>query len=205
MKNIYKKIVEYLDKEYNPLAILIYGSYSDNTFTEFSDFDCMVITEQKSIEHDDSIIDGIQLDCYIYTKEEIEVLDTETFITVFDATIVLDSGIGIELKNRVRKYVSFNTIVDDEEKQFIVSWIKKSINRLKIEDDEGYFRSIELLKESLNDYFVLRDLFYFGSKKSISYLKSNDSIGYQLFHEAIMNKDISSIIKWAEYVIKIDI
>jgi predicted nucleotidyltransferase len=59
------KIIEYLKKEYNPLAIVVYGSYASGTNDEYSDFDCMIIVEEKSRKHDDSVINGIQLDCFI--------------------------------------------------------------------------------------------------------------------------------------------
>ena len=91
--------------------------------------------------------------------------------------------------------------MDVSEKEFIVSWYRKTISRMQKSDDEGNFRAISLLRESLEDYFLLRDLFFFGSKEAILYLKQNDPVGFDLFHEAVTERTDDSIRVWAEHVI----
>ena len=68
-------------------------------------------------------------------------------------------------------------------------------------DDGGNYRAIAFLFESLTDYCFLHDIFYFGSKKTISLLKETDSHGYDLFHAAITQKTNECIQAWAEHVI----
>lgn len=197
-----KEIIEYLKKTYQPRSILLYGSFSNGTNDEYSDFDCMVITDRKERKHDDSVIGGVQLDCFIFTPEETEnETDLEAFLTAYDAVIALDDGTGEKLKQRVREYVVAHSVIDDEEKQFIAAWIRKTMKRAEKKDDEGSYRAIAFLWESLADYFLLRDLYYFGSKKAIRYLKENDPAGYELFHHAVTNRDNGSITAWAERVI----
>ena len=200
------KIIEYLKKEYNPLAIVVYGSYASGTNDEYSDFDCMIIVEEKSRKHDDSVINGIQLDCFIYTKKEIQSKNIDKFIAVFNGDIVLDTEyIAENLKTRVQEYVKDHSITSMEEKQFIISWIKKTMRRAEKNDDEGNYRAVAFLSESLADYFQLRDLFYFGSKRSISYLRDYDKTGYQLYHKAITERSNAAISLWVEHVINIDL
>ncbi|MCQ2558817.1 MAG: nucleotidyltransferase domain-containing protein [Oscillospiraceae bacterium] len=62
-----QKAIEYLKEQYRPLAIVTYGSFSCGLNDAYSDFDCMVIVDQKERSHDDTIIDGIPLDCFIFT------------------------------------------------------------------------------------------------------------------------------------------
>lgn len=197
-----KEIIEYLKKTYQPRSILLYGSFSDGTNDEYSDFDCMVITDRKERKHDDSVIGGVQLDCFIFTQEETEnETDIEAFLTAYDAVIALDDGTGEKLKQRVREYVAAHSVIDDEEKRFIAAWIRKTLKRAEKKDDEGSYRAVAFLWESLADYFLLRDLYYFGSKKAIRYLKENDPAGYELFHQAVTNRDNGSIAAWAEQVV----
>ena len=197
-----ESIIEYLKKTYRPLSILLYGSYADGTNDGSSDFDCMIIVPEKEKNHDDSVIDGVQLDCFIFTEEQVkDEGDIDAFLTAYDSNIVLDNGLGADLKRRVREYVREHTVIPDDEKEFIRSWIRKMMCRVEKNDDEGNMRAVSFMAESLVDYFFLRDMFYFGSKKAIHYVRENDKEGYALFHEAVTVKSNRAIIKWAEYII----
>lgn len=200
--NITEKIIEYLNKTYSPHAILLYGSYMRGDNNKSSDFDCIVITDKKDKKHDSSVIENVRLDCFIYTPEEAENEKAETFLAAYKCKIVTDDGIGERIKARVTNYVQSHTKTDDEDKKFIVSWAKKMLERVKKGDDEGSFRAVWLFTESLSDYFSLRDMFYFGSKESIRYLKENDEKGYTLFHRAAFERTDEAIEDWVRYVIK---
>lgn len=199
-----QKIIDYLREKYKPLAIVTYGSFSCGTNDAYSDFDCMVIVEQKERSHDDTVIDGIPLDCFVFTRSE--VLDTEldAFLTVYDGNIVLDTDeIAADLKARVRNYVAEHAVIPEDEKRFIIGWILKTMHRVEKGDDEGNFRALAFLWESITDYFLLRDMFYFGSKKAVAYLKENDPVGYRLYHDAITERTNAAIREWADHVVKI--
>lgn len=194
------EILTYLETQYHPLSILLYGSYADETNDEYSDFDCMVIVEKKEKRHDDSIVAGVQLDCFLFTPEEVQnEEDLEVYLTAYDANIVKDNGLGADLKKRVREFVEAHSVIDAEEKQFIRSWILKTMNRARKGDDEGHFRAVAFLWESLTDYCFLRDRYYFGSKKAIAMLKAEDPEGYALFHEAVTCRTLPAIERWALY------
>lgn len=193
--------VEYLVNTYHPRALLVYGSYVHGDQDEYSDFDCMVIVDEKTKNHDDAVIEGVQLDCFIYTANETLTEDPDTFLPVYDAEILTDDGVGEQLQMRVRQYIQEHEKIDNSEKAFIASWIRKMMKRVQKNDDEGNFRAVAFLWESLTDYCLLRDLFYFGSKKTIQYLRKNDRDGYELFHQAITLKTNESILNWANYVI----
>lgn len=196
------EIIEYLKNEYKPLAIVLYGSYIAGTNDGYSDFDCMLIVQEKTKKHDDSVIGGIQLDCFIFSEEDIKNEGTDTFLAVYDGVILIDTdNLAANLKKRVRQYVKEHSFVDNEEKEFIISWIRKTMHRVEKNDDEGNYRALAFLGESLADYFLLRDLFYFGSKKAVSYLKKYDFDGYELYHRAITERTNNDIALWADYVI----
>lgn len=197
-----EQILEYLKSTYNPLSILLYGSFANGTNDETSDFDCMLIVSEKDRNHDDTTISGIQLDCFLFTEDEVQSEEIDTFLTAFDSHIVLDNGIGAELKRRVHDYVEKNRVTPKEEKAFLISWIKKTVLRITKNDDEGNMRAISFLAESLADYYTLRDMFYFGSKKAIAYLRETDAEGYALFHDAVTLRSNDAILKWAEHVIE---
>ena len=107
------RIVQYLREKYRPRALLVYGSYVRGDQDGFSDFDCMVIVDSKEKNHDDSVVDGVQLDCYIFTADEVSGEDVDPYITAYDSRIVFDDGIGASLKERVRKYVAEHTVTEE--------------------------------------------------------------------------------------------
>ena len=202
MDNKTIKCVNYLKETYNPISIIVYGSYALGTNDESSDFDCMVIVDSKEVSNDTSVVNGVQLDCYIYTRDEINNLEIDTFATLFNPIIVFDTdNIGERLVHRVKSYIKDNSKLSKEKKQFLKDWVAKQIGRVQKEDEEGKFRAVMLLNESLSVYSSMRDMFYLGSKQTIKYIKENDEIGYNYLLEALNKRDNESIINWAQYCV----
>lgn len=200
-----QKIIAYLKERYNPLTLAVYGSYADGTNDEYSDFDCLLIVKSKDRAHDDTIVDGVPLDCFLYSEQEIEQENIETFLPLYEAKLVYDTGIGQALQSKVRNYVQSHTVHRPEEKRFLVSWIKKTMKRMEKSDEEGHFRAIAFLAESMEDYCFLRDRFYFGSKKTIRYLQEEDEQGFLLFRKAITIRSNEAIRGWAKYILNVRI
>ncbi|WP_071705325.1 nucleotidyltransferase domain-containing protein [Murdochiella vaginalis] len=198
-----QKIIAYLKENYDPLTIAVYGSYADGTNDSYSDFDCLLIVKSKDRMHDDMIIDGVLLDCFLYSEQEMEQENIETFLPLYEAKLVYDTGMGQAVQSRVRNYVQSHTVHDPEEKRFLVSWIRKTMKRMEKTDEEGHFRAIAFLAESLEDYCILRDRFYFGSKKTIRYLKDKDEQGFRFFQKAITARSNETIREWAKYILQV--
>lgn len=91
----------------------------------------------------------------------------------------------------------------DEDKEFLIQYINKNIRRKSKEDLEGNYRLISLLWESLEDYCLLRDKFYFSGKKIVRYIKEEDKIGYEFLSKALINRTNELIISWLNYIINI--
>jgi len=197
-----QRIIKYLTEKYAPRAILLYGSYACNMNDETSDFDCVVIADEKPCEHDSEVIQGVPLDCFVYTAQEAETLPPDTFLPVWDAEAALDDGTGAALMQRVREYIDENSKTSPEDKAFLRGWIKKTITRTGKGDTEGGFRAIMLMSESLEDYCSLRDRFYFGSKKTAAYLREHDAEGFELFTKAVNERTDAAIVEWMEYVVR---
>lgn len=198
-----QKIIAYLKENYDPLTIAVYGSYADGTYDPYSDFDCLLIVKSKDRMHDDTIIDGVLLDCFLYSEQEMEQENIETFIPLYDAKLVYDTGMGQAVQSKVRNYVQSHSMHNPEEKHFLVSWIKKTLKRMEKSDTEGHFRAIAFLAESLEDYCILRDRFYFGSKKTIRFLQEEDVQGFLLFRKAITIRSNEAIMEWAKYILSV--
>jgi len=57
--------------------------------------------------------------------------------------------------------------------------------RMRRGDLEGDFRLVWLLTALLEDYFVLRGMWYQGPKKSFQWLRTSDAPTYRAFEKAL--------------------
>ena len=191
-----------LSQRYHPRAMIVYGSYARGDWDEESDFDCLLIADSKPCDHDGSLIEGVTLDCFLFTVEETLAEDLDPFLPIVDGVIVFDDGVGCALMERVRRHVETHAQTSAEEKAFLRAWIEKTLRRTEKGDDEGHFRAAALLAESLEDYCLLRDRFYCGSQKTIAFLREYDPEGHALFQRAITHSGADSLRRWAEYIIR---
>ena len=102
-----EQIVEYISQKYNPLSIILYGSYASGTNNLNSDFDALVISCDHQQFHDTSFVSGIQLDVFVYPVSYFTGnYDCNDFIQIFDGKILFDrDGIGNALQTKVLSYL----------------------------------------------------------------------------------------------------
>ena len=113
-----EQIIEYLKQKYNPLSIILYGSYADGTNNMNSDFDAIVIANDHKQFHDTSFVNGVQLDVFIYPVLYFEGdYECDDFIQIFDGKIITDyEDKGKILQNRVLSYLEERQYKSKEEK-----------------------------------------------------------------------------------------
>lgn len=63
-----ERVIKYIKDKYNPLCIILYGSYADGTNNLNSDFDALVIAADPEQFHDTSFVDGVPLDVFVYPR-----------------------------------------------------------------------------------------------------------------------------------------
>ena len=95
-----EQVLKYIREKYNPLSIILYGSYADGTNNLNSDFDALVIVADHEQFHDTSIVDGVPLDVFVYPLAYFnEEYECEDFVQIHDGRIITDyNGIGKRLQ-----------------------------------------------------------------------------------------------------------
>lgn len=199
-----EKILKYIKDKYNPISIFVYGSFNKGTNNQNSDFDSLIIVEEKSASYDNTMISNTYLDLFIYTLKEIEQLENlQNFVHLYNASLVLDNqNIGKSFLEKIKEYVDLNSLKSLEEKQHLSIWIDKMLERMKVKDIEGVYRYHWLIMDSLELYCIFQDKFYFGSKDTIEYLEKYDEVGYKLFCNSLKNFNITNLEKWCLYIKK---
>ena len=195
-------ILTTLAAEYDPIAIIVYGSFADGTHNLFSDFDALLITRDGTRRHDDRFIDCIQLDVFIHPLSDFAGdYDPADYAQVYGGQILLDrDGVAASLLERVRSFVEGRAGKTAEELAFDVSWCEKMLRRAERTDAEGCFRRHWLLVDSLEIYTEICGWPYLGPKKALSQLEKKDRAAFALYERALTEGDYSALAAWVSHI-----
>ena len=121
--------------------------------------------------------------------------DPENFVQIFDGKILLDRcGTAAQLQKRVLDYLAERPKKSDEELRQALDWCGKMLARTQRDDAEGDYRWHWLLIDSLEIYFDLHGLPYYGPKKALRTMEQTDPEAFSLYSKALnsMNRDALS-------------
>lgn len=195
-------ILSYLAAQYDPVAIIVYGSFADGTSNLFSDFDALLITQDGQRRHDDRFVDCTQLDVFIHPLSDFQgEYDPAEFARIYGGQILLDkNGVAAALLDKVQSWVDGRAKKTQEELGFNVSWCEKMLRRAERADAEGCFRRHWLLTDSLEIYTELRGWPYLGPKKALAQLEKKDKAVFALYETALTAGDYESLAAWVEHI-----
>ena len=202
--DIADRIMGYLEENYQPDAIISYGSFADGSANKSSDFDALVIANHEKM-HDSSVIDGITLDVFIYPPDTFQSeYNPEEFVQVWDGKIVLDkNGIADRLQKRVLEYIERISKKTANEIQQEISWCEKMASRTTREDTEGFYRWHWVLIDSLEIYFDAKGLYYCGPKKALRFMEQTDMEAFQIYSRALKELRREYLSEWISYLKKL--
>ncbi len=197
-----EEIIEYINQTYNPLSVILYGSYADGTNNLNSDFDALVISDSNKIFHDTSFVNGIQLDVFVYPVSYFEKdYSCEDFVQIFDGKIISDTnGMGKALKSRILSYIESRPQKADEEIKADIDWCVKMCERTKRCDAEGMYRWHWVLVDSLEIFCNSLHHIYLGPKKSLKWMKENHPEAFACYEKALNDFSTESLVDWISYL-----
>ena len=192
-------ILNYLYGHYAPSALILYGSYADGTEGEGSDFDALILTDH-AVQHDVSIVDGTQLDVWVYPVDYFaEDAALEEAVTILDSVILHDpQGLGKALQERVEAWWALKPGKSAEENAVSVAWCRKMLARTERADAEGLFRWHWLLTDSLEIACDLLHQSYRGPKKALRWLEREHPQVYAVYQQALTNFNQEALRAWID-------
>ena len=181
------KIIDYLKKTYQPESIIVYGSFADGSANLNSDFDALIIAGKEKL-HDSSFVDGVVLDVFIYPPDQfLSEYDPAEFAQVWDGKIILDkNGMGGRLKKNVLDYIEHIPLKTAKDVSQEIKWCEKMLLRTMRGDVEGYYRWHWLLCDSLEIYFDIKGIHYYGPKKALHFMEESDSEAFHIYSKALL-------------------
>lgn len=195
------RIIDYLKETYQPDAIIAYGSFADGSANRNSDFDAFVIADKEKA-HDSSVIEGVVLDVFIYPSDFFQSeYDPEKFVQVWDGRIILDkTGVAEHLQKRVLDHIKHIPSKTPEEIREEICWCEKMAARTMREDTDGYYRWHWLLYDSLEIYFDVKGLHYYGPKKALRYMEQTDGESFQIYSKALREFNQKCLSDWISHL-----
>lgn len=197
-----EQIIKYIQQEYNPLSVILYGSYANGTNNLNSDFDALVISSDHEQYHDTSFVDGIQLDVFVYSASHFDgAYDCEDFIQIIDGRILADSkDIGKTLQANVQAYLQNRPHKTRAEIQANIDWCAKMFERVKRCDTEGMFRWHWVLTDSLEIFCDMMQHPYLGPKKALKWMEEKYPAAFSCYKKALQDFTMDSLENWIEYI-----
>jgi len=182
-----KQAIEYLKTVHNIEALIVYGSYADNSFNQFSDFDAIAISNKPKYKHDTTVVCGLPLDVYLYTPQELSgEINPEEFLQIHNGVVVYDiDGIATRLLKTVQEYVGTINYKDIDILRQEIQWCEKMYARIKEEDAIGCHRWHMLLTESLMIYCDIKQRHFLGPKHTLLWMEENDLESYMIYTHAV--------------------
>ena len=197
-----EQIIEYIKQKYNPISIILYGSYANGTNNLNSDFDALVISDCHEQFHDTSFVGGIQLDVFVYPTSHFDcTYDCNDFIQIFDGKIIADTdGRGKALQAKVLSYLQSRPQKLKAEIDASVDWCVKMLARAKRCDAEGMFRWHWVLIDSLEIFCDVMRHPYWGPKKSLIWMEENHPDAFACYQRALADFGMESLENWITYI-----
>ena len=193
-------IIKYLASRYDPLSVIVYGSWADGSNNAGSDFDALVITRGGERGHDTSFVGGVQLDAFIYPESSVGAdADCDEFSQIWDGEPLLDTdGIGAELIGRVNTWLDSRPEKTAEELRADIAWCRKMLTRAGRGDAEGFFRLHWLLTDSLEIFCQTLGWRYLGPKKSLRRMSIERPEAFEVYSAALAGRSPEDCERWVE-------
>lgn len=123
--------------------------------------------------------------------------EIEDFLRVWDGKIVIDrEGICKQMQERAKAWIAQYPGKSEAENEHSLAWCEKMLGRTKRGDTEGLYRMHWLLTDSLEIYFDLKGLYYFGPKKAIRQMAEIAPADAELYHRALSVPTFENLSEW---------
>lgn len=199
-----ERIIEYIKQKYEPLALIVYGSYANGTNDSSSDFDAMIIYRGSEQLHDTGFVDNTQLDLFVYPLSCFDdEIDCNEFVQIFDGRIIIDSeGKGALLQKKINEYLDSLPKKTKSELQADIDWCAKNLERAKRNDCEGMYRWHWVLIESLSIFCDLMQQPYLGPKKALKWMAQAHPEAFLRYEKALSVLSLETLEDWIAYILE---
>jgi uncharacterized protein len=167
-------------------TVLLYGSHARGDATPGSDVDLLCLREDGPALRDARLVDGIYLDAFISPEKTLATPEPSLLRVLGGVVLRERDGSGTALLARLQELHDRGPApLPDDERRALVIWSRKMLDRFRGRQDiEASHRRMSLVVQALEDYFLLRNAWFRGSKEGFAWLREHDAAAYSLFDRA---------------------
>jgi predicted nucleotidyltransferase len=165
---------------------ILYGSWARGRANPQSDVDVLYVREAGPAFRDARIVGGIYLDAFIYPEADLVTLEPP-FLRVLGGRVIREvNGFGSALLAKLQELHDRGPVpMSDDLRQVTLLWSRKMLDRFRGQSDlEAQYRRMQLVLQSLEDYFALRQIWFRGPKEGFAWLLEHDPATHHLFESA---------------------
>lgn len=165
---------------------ILYGSRARGDATPQSDIDLICIREDGPAIRDVYIVDGTYVDGFIYPEAKLKTLEPSLLRVLGGIVLRERGGFGSALLTQIQELHDRGpTPMPDDERRALVLWSRKMLDRFRGQRGlDANYRRMCLLPQALEDYFLLRNTWFQGSKPAFAWLLQHDGPAYTAFERA---------------------
>jgi predicted nucleotidyltransferase len=167
-------------------TVILYGSWARGSATAESDVDVLCVRAQGPAVQDARLVEGVYLDAFIYPEAELATPDPP-LLRVLGGTVLHETnGFGSALLVKLQALQDRGpSPTPDDQRRALVIWSSKMLDRFRGQRGlEADYRRMQLLLQSLEDYFGLRGAWFRGPKEAFAWLRQHDAPTYRRFELA---------------------
>jgi predicted nucleotidyltransferase len=165
---------------------ILYGSWTRGQGGPQSDVDVLYVREAGPAFRDARLVDGIYLDAFIQPEADLATPEP-ALLRLLGARVLCEAnGFGSALLAKIQSLHDGGPApMPADMRQVTLLWSHKMLDRFRGKSDlEAQYRRMQLLMQSLEDYFALRGTWFRGPKEAFAWLLQHDSVTLQYFQRA---------------------
>ncbi len=196
------RFVELLRGEHGCHTVILYGSRARGDAGPESDYDLLGVRDGGESERDARWIDGAYLDAFIHPVSKVEAAGPELLHVRGGVVLCEEGATGARLLARLDAvHAGGPPRLPADEAAARRVWAHKMVARARRGDLEGHYRRAWLLTALLEDWFLLRGLWYPGPKRALAWLEANAPDAHAAFAAALQpGADLDAIERLAQTV-----
>ena len=165
---------------------ILYGSRARGQASPNSDVDVLYVREVGPALRDARVVRGVYLDAFIYPEADLATPEP-ALLRVLGGVVLRESNcFGVELLAKLQDLHDRGPApMADDLRQVTVLWSHKMLDRFRGQSNlEAQYRRMQLLLQSLEDYFALRQSWFRGPKEAFPWLLQHDAAVHRRFEVA---------------------
>lgn len=202
---LFNRIVEKIIVDFPQIHTLIFvGSRAYGNFDAESDYDFLAITSKGEKERLANYVKDVFIDILMYPEKLITTKE-EIFHSMCNGKIIFQhKSYGNKFLKIAEKVNSIGPVhITDQKIAFKKYYLIKNLKRIRDNSLRSNYYRAQLLEMALRDYFFIRKLWFQSIRKSINWLKENDTITYTLYSRALdtATADIKVLTKLVDRIV----